>query len=191
MRPTRLKTIWIAALVAVVCLLGYTLRSSSDTASPMTEELLAEVIQDWHNSYPSTQRFERLADFNYDAVLDMTTGLVWEKSPQPATVTYNEARQFCVSRVVGEQKGWRLPSPIELRSLVGPIRGLSRPHLPPNHPFLNVQATSYWAMVSETDHGPYGKYIDAFLGNILSFFKVKMFSFPVWCVRGPLMAETN
>jgi hypothetical protein len=191
MRPTRLKAIWIAALVAVVCLLGYTLRSSSDTAPPMTEELLAEVIQDWHNSYPSTQRFERLADFNYDAVLDMTTGLVWEKSPQPATVTYNEARQFLVSRVVGEQKGWRLPSPIELRSLVGPIRGLSRPHLPPNHPFLNVQATSYWAMVSETDHGPYGKYIDAFLGNILSFFTVKMFSFPVWCVRGPLMAEAN
>lgn len=165
--------------------------SNSDPTSPMTDELLAEVIQDWHNSYPSSQRFEILAAFKYDAVLDKTTGLVWERSPQTAPVTYNEARQFCVSRVAGKQKGWRLPSPIELRSLVGPIRGLSRPHLPPNHPFLNVQATAYWAMVSETDHGPYGKYVDAFLGNLLSFFKVKMFSFPVWCVRGPLMAEAN
>jgi len=191
MRPTGLKTIWIAALVAGVCLLGYTLRSSSDTTPPMTEELLAEVIQDWHNSYPATQRFEKMAAFDHDAVLDRTTELVWEKSPQTATMTYNEARRFCVSRVVGGQKGWRLPSPIELRSLVGTIRGLSRPHLPQNHPFLNVQATSYWAMVSETDHGPYGKYVDAFLGNILSFFKVKMFSFPAWCVRGPLIAEAN
>lgn len=191
MRPAEPKTIWIAGLIAGVCLLGYMMTSNSDPTSPMTDELLAEVIQDWHNSYPSSQRFEILAAFNHDAVLDRTTGLVWERSPQTATVTYNEARQFCVSRVAGKLKGWRLPSPIELRSLVGPIRGLSRPHLPPNHPFLNVQATSYWAMVSETDHGPYGKYVDAFLGNLLSFFKVKMFSFPVWCVRGPLMAEAN
>lgn len=165
--------------------------SNSDPTPPITDELLAEVIQDWHNSYPSSQRFEILAAFNYNAVLDKTTGLVWERSPQTATVTYNEARRFCVGRMAGEQTGWRLPSPIELRSLVGPIRGLSRPHLPPNHPFLNVQATSYWAMVSETDHGPYGKYVDAFLGNILSFFKVKMVSFPVWCVRGPFIAEPN
>lgn len=191
MRPTRLKTIGMAALVIGLCFIGYTLQSSSDTTPPMTEELLAEVIRDWHNLYPSAQRFEILAAFNHDAVLDRTTGLVWEKSPQPATVTYNEARRICSSRAVGAQKGWRLPSPIELRSLVGPIRGLSRPHLPPNHPFLNVQATSYWAMVSEADHGPYGKYVDAFLGNILSFFKIKTFSFPVWCVRGPLIAEAN
>ncbi len=191
MRLTGLKTIWITALAAGVCILGYMMTRNSDPTPPMTDELLTEVIQDWHNSYPSSQRFEILAAFNYDAVLDKTTGLVWERSPQTATVTYNEARRFCVGRMAGEQTGWRLPSPIELRSLVGPIRGLSRPHLPPNHPFLNVQATSYWAMVSETDHGPYGKYVDAFLGNILSFFKVKMVSFPVWCVRGPFIAEPN
>lgn len=186
MRPTGLNTIWIAALVVGACLLGYLMRSSSGPTPPTTDELLAEVIQDWHNAYPSTQRFDILAAFKHDAVLDKTTGLVWEKSPHTATVTYNEARRFCVGRMVGEQKGWRLPSPIELRSLVGPIRGLSRPHLPPNHPFRNVQPTSYWALVSETDHGPYGKHVDAFLGNVLSFLKVKMFSFPVWCVHGPL-----
>lgn len=136
MRPTGPTTVWIAALVAGVCLIGYMARSSSDTTPPITDELLAEVIQDWHNSYPSSQRFEILAAFNHDAVLDKTTGLVWEKAPQTETVTYNEARQFCGRRLVGERNGWRLPSPIELRSLVGPIRGLSRPHLPPNHPFL-------------------------------------------------------
>lgn len=191
MRLTESKTMWLAALVAGVYLLGYMARSSSDTTPPTTDELLAEVIQDWHNTYPSSQRFKILASFNYDAVLDKTTGLVWEKAPQTETMTYNEARHICANRVAGEQKGWRLPSPIELRSLVGPIRGLSRPHLPPNHPFLNVQATSYWALVSEADHGPYGKYVDAFLGNLLSLVKVKAFSFPVWCVRGPLLAEAD
>lgn len=191
MRLTGSKTMWIATLVAGVCILGYMARGSSDTTSTTTDELLAEIILDWHNTYPSSQRFEILAAFNYDAVLDKTTGLVWEKAPQTEMMTYNEARHICARRVAGEQKGWRLPSPIELRSLVGPIRGLSRPHLPPNHPFLNVQATSYWALVSETDHGPYGKYLDAFLGNLLSFVKVKTFTFPVWCVRGPLLAEAN
>jgi len=182
---------WIAALVAGVCVLGYMARGSSDTTPTTTDELLAEVIQDWHNTYPASQRFKILAAFNYGAVLDKTTGLLWEKVPQAETMTYNEARHTCARRVAGEQKGWRLPSPIELHSLVGPIRGLSRPHLPPNHPFLNVQATCYWALVSETDHGPYGKYVDAFLGNLLSFVKVKAFSFPVWCVRGPLLAEAD
>ncbi len=191
MSPTWLRTIGIAALVAAVCFLGYTLRGTSDTTPPMKEELLGNVIQDWHNTYPAVQRFATLAEFNNNAVLDKTTGLVWEKSPQTTIVTYNKARTFCVGRAVGGQKGWRLPSPVELRSLVGPIRGLSRPRLPPNHPFLNVQATSYWAVVSEAEHGPYGKYVDIFLGNVLSLFHAKMFSFPVWCVRGPINMDAN
>ncbi len=191
MRPTWLRTIGIAALVAAVCFLGYTLRGTSDTTQPMKEELLADLIRNWHKAHPSAERFVILAGFNNDAVLDRTTGLVWEKSPPTAIMTWNEARTFCVGRAVGGQKGWRLPSPIELRSLVGPIRGLSQPRLPPNHPFLNVQATSYWSVVPEAELGPYGRYVDAFLGNVLSLFHLKMFSFPVWCVRGPINADAN
>ncbi|MDR4469240.1 MAG: DUF1566 domain-containing protein [Nitrospira sp.] len=111
MRLTGSKTMWIAALVAGVCVLGYMARGSSDTTPTTTDELLAEVIQDWHNTYPSSQRFKILAAFNYGAVLDKTTGLVWEKVPQAETMTYNEARHTCARRVAGEQKGWRLPHP--------------------------------------------------------------------------------
>jgi hypothetical protein len=153
------------------------------------EELLAGVIQNWHKAHPATQRFAMLSAFNNDAVLDKTTGLVWEKSPQTTTVTWNEARTKCVNKAVGGQKGWRLPSPVELRSLVGPIRGLSRPILPPSHPFLNVQVTSYWSVVPEAHLPSYARNVDAFLGNMLSLFNFKMFSFPVWCVRGPMNTD--
>ncbi|MDR4468684.1 MAG: hypothetical protein MRJ68_10350 [Nitrospira sp.] len=53
---------------------------------------------------------------------------------------------------------------IHFAKKVGPhiARPLRSSPSSPNHPFLNVQATSYWALVSETDHGPYGKYVDAF-----------------------------
>lgn len=190
-RTPWLRWIGVIALVAGICLLGYGLRGGSDAPQVVSEELLADVIRDWHNAYPAAERFVVLAAFNRDAVLDKTTGLVWERSPESKSVTYNEARSFCVGRAVGGEKGRRLPSPIELRSLVGPFRGLSEPHLPPHHPFRDVQATSYWAAVSEAEHGPYGKYVDNFLGNVLSLLNLNMFNFPVWCVRGPISTELS
>ena len=189
MQTTWIRKIGIVALVGGLCLLGYKLRGTPATTPPVVEELLAGVIQNWHKAHPAAQRFVMLATFNNNAVLDKTTGMVWEKSPQTTTVTWNEARTTCVNKSVGGQKGWRLPSPVELRSLVGPIRGLSRPILPPNHPFLNVQATSYWSVVPEANLPSYARNVDAFLGNVLSLFNFKIFSFPVWCVRGPMNAD--
>jgi hypothetical protein len=31
--------------------------------------------------------------------------------------------------------------------------------------------------------------VDAFLGNVLSF--VKVYTYPVWCVRGPIKSDDN
>jgi len=186
-RTTWVSRVGIVALVGGLCLLGYKLGGTPATVPSVKEELLAGVIKNRDKAMPAAERFVLLSDFNNEAVLDKTTGLVWERSPQPSTVTWNEARTICVKKTVGGQKGWRLPSPADLRSLVGPFVDAPGPNLPPGHPFLNVQSSSYWSVVPEANLPDYARYVDVFLGNVLSFFK--MYSFPVWCARGPLNAD--
>ncbi|UVT15892.1 MAG: DUF1566 domain-containing protein [Nitrospira sp.] len=171
----------ILIIIGASALLGYQLLTRPATHK---EALIADIIQNWQNTHPSAHRFVILPDFNNDAVLDKDTGLIWEISPQPTTVTWNEARATCVTRATGGQKGWRLPAPAEMRSLVGPAVDSPIPHLPPGHPFSNIQPTSYWTVVPEANQPSYARYVDAFLGNVLSF--IKIYTYPVWCVRGPI-----
>lgn len=184
MPVTWVSRVVILVVVGGLCILGYELMS---TRTQGKEELIAEIIQNWQKAHPAAQRFVTLSAFNGEAVLDTETGLAWEKSPEATTVTWNEARTTCVNRTVGGQKGWRLPSPVEMRSLVGPAVDAPGPNLPPGHPFLNVQSTSYWTVVPQANVPSYARYLDAFLGNVLSL--VRIYTFPVWCVRGPLTAD--
>jgi hypothetical protein len=180
-------TAGIVVLTAGICLIGYGLMGTPATAPPERKEVIADIIRNWQNAHPAGQRFMILPAFNNDAVFDKETGLVWELSPHPDTVTWNEARATCVNRVIGGQKGWRLPAPSEMRSLVGPAVDDPGPNLPPGHPFLNVQPTAYWTVVPEGNQPSYARYVDAFLGNVLSL--IKIFTFPVWCVQGPMNAD--
>ena len=93
----------------------------------------------WDQALPAAQRFVILPAFNSEAVLDKNTGLVWERSPQTTTATWNDALYTCINKNVGGQKGWRLPSIAELASLSDPSVAPPGPTLPPGHPFLNVQ----------------------------------------------------
>lgn len=151
------------------------------------EEVIATIIKNWQQAHPANHRFVILDDFNNDAVLDNDTSLIWERSPTPTSVTWNEARTTCVSRTTGGQKGWRLPAPAEMRSLVGPAVDSPIPNIPPGHPFTNIQPTSYWTVVPEANQPSYARYVDAFLGNVLSF--IKVYTYPVWCVRGPIKSD--
>jgi hypothetical protein len=179
--------IGILATVVGAGLLGYLLLGAPATHPVAKEEFLAEVIQNLNKNFPASERFVLHSAFNGQAVLDKKTGLVWEKAPERTTVTWNEARTICVQRAIGGQKGWRLPAPSEMRSLVGPSVDAPGPNLPPGHPFLNIQPSSYWTVVPAANLPDYAQYLDAFLGNVLSL--VRIYTFPVWCVRGPLKPE--
>lgn len=182
-----LITAGIVIIATGLFLWGYGLMSPHAITAPEREEVIADIIRNWQNAHPAGQRFSLLPTFNDAAVFDKETGLVWELSPQAATVTWNEARTTCVNRVIGGQKGWRLPAPSEMRSLVGPAVDAPGPNLPPGHPFLNVQPTSYWTVVPEANQPSYARYVDAFLGNVLSL--IKIYTFPVWCVQGPMNTD--
>lgn len=64
-----------------------------------------------------------------DTVLDKTTGLVWERSPSSALRSWDEAATACAALRLGGQRDWRVPTRIELLSLLdygrepGPLLG--------------------------------------------------------------------
>jgi len=125
-------------------------------------------------------RFVVLSNWNGQAVLDRETGLVWERSPDPTLRPWDFALLHCVTRVVSDRSGWRLPSIQELLSLRAAASGST---LPPGHPFSNVDLTYYW---SATTTGIYA-YISEFSftsgDGVTAHTKSSSYS-GAWCVRG-------
>ena len=134
-------------------------------------------------------RFLVLTNWNQEAVLDKETGLVWERSPTSTVHTWVDARFQCTSRTTGGRKGWRLPSVHELASLMDPNnQGGNPPHLPPGHPFNNVQSDFYWSATTVVGDPSRAWGVFFFLdgGEAIN---ARPDSFPVWCVRGGMNAE--
>jgi len=104
------------------------------------------AMPSWDQTLPAATRFIVLSNFASAAVLDRNTGLVWEKSPDPAPHKWDFARTSCAAKEVGGQMGWRLPSLPELASLID--RSVTQgPTLPTGHPFATgatgVQSAFY------------------------------------------------
>jgi hypothetical protein len=145
---------------------------------------LSGVTPNWNKNLPAAQRFAILTAFNSAAVLDQETGLVWEQSPQTAA-GWNAARVDCANKIVGNRKGWRLPSVHELASLIDPTQ--SSPALPLGHPFTNVVPTLYWSATTDAV-SPGGAQVVNFGGGNVSTFS-KAFASLAWCVRGGMNAD--
>jgi uncharacterized protein DUF1566 len=105
-------------------------------------------LKSWSNTIPNaTRRFIVLGDFSNQAVLDREMGLVWEKSPNPSPASdWGGASANCVNKSIADREGWRLPSVVELASLVD--RGQSFPTLPAGHP----QADTYWTSTTYAEN---------------------------------------
>lgn len=53
-----------------------------------------------------------------NVVTDNVTGLVWQRTVAPGTYTWDQAKQYCANLVLAAHSDWRLPTRIELVSLV-------------------------------------------------------------------------
>ncbi|HJS67044.1 MAG TPA: DUF1566 domain-containing protein [Nitrospiraceae bacterium] len=148
---------------------------------------LSGVPPNWDKALPSTQRFVSLAAFNNDAVRDNNTGLVWEKSPQTAAVTWNGARFACINKNVGGQKGWRLPSISDLASLIDPSVSPPGPTLPSGHPFHNIQSAGYWSATTNAEDASDAWFVYFGLGFVDHDSKAR--TGHAWCVRSSMNAD--
>jgi hypothetical protein len=140
----------------------------------------------WAQKFSGSQRFICLWDWNNQAVLDQETGLVWQRTPEVATESKNfpDAVFACYLTATGGRKGWRLPAPEELLSLIDPAQ--SNPALPLGHPFQQVfrfywSATTIFPPTTTTA----GAAILASIadGSIITGTTTGV-SAGVWCVRG-------
>jgi hypothetical protein len=126
-------------------------------------------------------RFIVLSNMSSDAVLDRETGLVWEKSPSTSTPSWANAQILCNEVIVGNRRGWRVPTFQELASLVDPSVAFPGPALPSGHPFTNVGSFAYWSATTNLDTS--NAWAVSFGFGTVGV-SAKPGAHRVWCVRG-------
>jgi|KBSMisStaDraftv2_1062788.scaffolds.fasta_scaffold439639_2 hypothetical protein len=125
-------------------------------------------------------RFIVLSNFSSAAVLDRETGLVWEQSPDTTGRSWPFAQFDCNNKVVGNRKGWRLPTNQELASLIDPtVPGLA---LPAGHPFSNVLGIPYWSATTDAFSASNAWIVVLDDGRVTTSDKSN--TRLIWCVRG-------
>lgn len=131
-----------------------------------------------------TGRFAILDTFQEEAVLDRTTQLIWERSPNSSEVTWSTAQTRCGLKTVGGYAGWRLPSFIELMTIIEPSshQPSSLPALPAGHPFQDVKAVAYWTNDASSSEPGQAYTVDLLHADVAP--RQKSQPHPLWCVRG-------
>ncbi len=129
-------------------------------------------------------RFQILEEYKGEAVLDSETLLIWERTPSATETAWANASLRCALRSTGGQIGWRLPSFLELMTLVepAPSAAANKPSLPTGHPFHGVKADSYWTAGSQATEPTSAYAVDFLRGDIT--LQRKNQAHASWCVRG-------
>jgi hypothetical protein len=143
------------------------------------------------SSVSPTGRFTILGAFQEEAVLDRTTQLIWERSPHSNEVTWATAQTRCGLKTVGGQTGWRLPSFIELMTLIEPTlhQKSSLPALPAGHPFHGIKAVAYWTSDASSSEPGQAYTVDLLHADVAPHRKNE--PHPLWCVRGGISDRTQ
>lgn len=143
------------------------------------------------------KRFIVLAAFDSEAVLDKETQLVWQRSPHPGygpfgNMSAAQAHQYCGNLEIGGRAGWRLPSSVELMSLLDKTDPTGS-MLQSGHPFEDVTTggavySSFWSSTPEFDSSTHSVAVDIYHGDIL--YRLNSATDQrTWCVRGPSMSN--
>jgi hypothetical protein len=137
----------------------------------------------WDQQIPAAQRFIVLTNWNNEAVLDRETGLVWQRAPAlSGEHNWFFSIDHCnAGTIIGNRRGWRLPSLEELGSLIDPSQ--SNPALPVGHPFQGINSTqSFWTTSLFSDNTDFAWAVP--ISNGVPAVKTIALEINVWCVRG-------
>lgn len=190
MRQSCVGRVGIITLVGIMVLNSglFLMVDNAGAAPPNKSGSSSTPTQNWDENRTGAARFTVLGAFGNAAVRDNNTGLVWEQSPDLTTRTWVEATTYCVNKTVGGTKGWRLPSVVELASMIDP--SLIAPFVPANV-FNGVQSASYWSATTfAVGTPPDSSWLLDFSLGIAPTPILRANPLLVWCVRGPMNADT-
>jgi hypothetical protein len=139
-------------------------------------------VADWQlqdgDFQPNTQALVKTAS---DEVTDKTTGLVWQRGDDGNMYTYSDAIQHCSTFKSNEAAtGWRLPSVIELMTLIDSGLGQPSPSIDPS--FTDAQSTNYWTATPTVYQTMEAWTVKFDFGEVIPLLTDT--SLPVRCVRG-------
>ncbi len=175
MKKKRITTIRMIIVAAAGVI---TLSAEAQTAAPGPYY----ANPSWDQTLPASTRFIVLSNMNSAAVLDRETGLVWERSPSTEILAWDRAHFHCNNLIVGNRKGWRLPTLQEVMSLIDPSASPPGPLLPAGHPFINVTTSLVWS--ATTNFGDPSHAWGVILQDGNEFVTNKGGGAAVWCIRG-------
>ena len=186
-----LVAVWgISTLTGVVQ--GGDLDPPAAPGSTMQE--LDDLPPSWHKEISGAARFK---DFSQAQgyVLDLETGVVWEKTPDATVMTWIEAVDHCYRRLVsgeiGESFGWRLATIEEIGTIIEPTTA-GTPKLPTGHPFTGISGI-FWTATTDPDSSGKAYRWDSDAAT-LPIFDTYTKGYPggrAWCVRSASGFDIN
>lgn len=129
---------------------------------------------------PAESARSRFVDvLNGEAVKDVTTGLIWERSPDLSHFVWTEAISYCEEKRLGGRERWRLPSVKELATLID--QDQKDPALPKDHPFSNIRSAIYWSSTPSQTDDIVAWHVSFFSGQVVTDQKSQ--TRRAWCVQ--------
>lgn len=113
-----------------------------------------------------------------DTVLDNVTGLTWQRFAEPESYTQADAETYCAALNV-DGMGWRLPTVIELQSIVDYSKAEPGPTIDTNA-FPNAPNDNFWSS-SKRPESPNSWYVQFEFGDVSFYYATEMHR--VRCVR--------
>ena len=187
----------VALLLPILSVAG-SLEPTPDAVDPSgnpapTMKTLDQIPPTWSRKLPcdsttNCPRFEVLADFNNEAVLDKETGLVWQRTPWNYQGHWWMAQNTCIGAFCkGGRCGWRLPTIHELQSLVDYSHECGL--LSCGHPFIDANGCWWSSTDSPFDFNEAVNFCITAIGGGTSYSEKTGEYFGAWCVRGGLGVE--
>jgi hypothetical protein len=132
-------------------------------------------------AWASDIRFTVGTGAQVDCVTDNLTGLMWVKNPDSTARLWQAAIDYAKTLNLCGFTDWRVPSIIELESMVNAAQSNSATWLN-TQGFSNVQSYYYWSSTASAFSTGYAWYVGMGDGDV--GYDYKSVNFYVWPVRG-------
>ena len=148
-----------------------------------TKKIHVRAVRD--RSIPTTVP-SHFSDNNDGTITDNLTNLVWQKTPAPDSMTWENALVFAQNLSIAGQNDWRVPNIKELQSLSDV--SMANPAVS-TAIFPNIGIKKYWASTSLPNLTTRAWYLDTRFG--ITTYELKTGKLNLICVRGPINSTTK